>query len=321
MAHDIRIDWAVSSTPVSGYNIYRGGSDGNESNVPLNNSPITDTYYIDHTVFPGQVYSYAVTAVLNGIESADSLIISSTAVPHSYTPIALDLGAFSGFGLLAASTITNVPSSATLVTGDIGLYPGTSVTGFEGIPVSGSQHLADYVAGYAQASATLAFGVGMGLTVSATMSAEIGGQRFTPGVYKRASSVAITGTLILDGQSNPDAVFVFQIGTTLTTASTNSNIILIGGAQACNVYWLVGSSATLGTSTTFAGNIIAYASITVNTGAFVNGRLAARTGAITLDGNDIIIFGSGFTQLPPSPPNTPPLPPSAPTGLVIEEVV
>jgi hypothetical protein len=320
MANHIRIDWAPSSTPISGYNVYRGTAAGNESNIPLNNSPVTDDFYIDYTVFPGQIYSYAVTAVLNGVESAESLDIVSTQVPHAPSPTGLDLGAAAGFGLLAASTITNVPGSSTIVTGDIGLYPGTSVTGFEGIPVSGSYHLADYVAGYAQASVTSAFVAGMGLTGGVTMDSDIGGQELLPGIYKVATTLTITGPLVLDANSDPNAVWIFQIGTSLTTASGDSNVILVGGAQASNVYWLVGSSATIGTGTTFAGNIISYASITVNTGAFVNGRLAARNGAITLDGDKCITFGPGFISLPPSPPNTPPAPPAAPTNLTIEEV-
>src|ERR1035437_6670546 len=124
MTHtQFRIDWSPSSTPISGYNIYRGGADGNESNVPLNNSPILDTFWIDETVFPGHIYSYSVTAVYNGIESDESLDIISTPVAFPASPEKSNLGAAAGFGILAASTITNVPGTATVVSGDVGLYP------------------------------------------------------------------------------------------------------------------------------------------------------------------------------------------------------
>jgi hypothetical protein len=321
MTHtNFRIDWVASPTPVSGYNIYRGSALGNESNVPLNDSLITGTSFTDETVFPGLIYSYAVTAVFNGVESNESLDIVSTPVAFPLTPLALDLGAAAGFGLLASSTITNVPDSETIISGDVGIFPGTSITGFgTSTSVSGAMHISDFVAGYAQASLGVAIGV-----VSAydgavtTLSGDIGGQTLAPGFYNSTSSLQITGILILDAGSNPDAVWIFRIGSTLTTATENSNIVLIGGAQAANIFWIVGSSATIGVGTTFAGNILAQASITANTGAHVNGRLLAKTGAITLDGNSVIIFQSGaLINLPASPDNTPPAPPAAPTNLVI----
>jgi hypothetical protein len=318
MANQITITWAASPSPISGYNVYRDGS-----NFALNNSPITEPTYTDNSVFPGNTYSYDVTAVLNGIESADSLTIVSPPVPFGYTPLTLDFGVASSFGLLAASTITNVPGTDTIVAGNIGIYPGTSITGFEApVQVEGDIHLADYAAGYAQSAVTATFVAGMGLTAGATMSGDIGGQRLTPGVYSRSSSLAITGVLVLDAQANPEAVWIFQIGSTLTTANENSNIVIVGGGQACNVFWLVGSSATLGSDTTFIGNIIAYASITVGIGASVQGRLAARSGAISLNGNEIITFAPSLSKQTTiysltQPLNVPPAPPAAPTGLVI----
>jgi len=319
MANHITINWNASPTPVSGYNVYRGGADGNESSISLNNSPIVGTTFTDNTVFPGIVYSYSVTAVLNGIESVESIDIVAPIVPHAPSPVLLDLGAASGFGLLAATTITNVPGSSTFISGDIGLYPGTSVTGFGApVQVSGSYHLADYVAGYAINSAQAAFTLGMNLVSGSVMPADIGGHRLVPGVYSVATSLAITGVLVLDAGSNPNAIWIFQIGSTLTTAAGNSNIVLLGGAQASNIFWLVGSSATLGTGTTFAGNIIAQASVTVGTTAAISGRIIALTGAITLDGNEAITFApSILISLPPSPANIAPAPPSAPVGLAI----
>jgi len=317
MAQFIKVEWQASPSPISGYNIYRGNSDGNVSNTPLNNFPILTSFYEDYTIFPGQTYCYVVTAVLNGVESTSSLQIFTEPIAFINSPSPLALNAFGGFGLLAASTITNVPGTESSVTGDVGVYPGSSITGFENVRVSGSFHLADYVAGYAQNSLTNAFNVGMGITGATTIPAELGGLRLTPGVYSNVTSVQITGTLVLDGQGNPNAAWVFQIGSTLTTAAGNSHVVLVGGAQATNVTWLVGSSATLDVDTFFAGNIIAYASITVNTNACVNGRLGARTGAITLDDNAVIVYGACHEALPASPPNTPPSPPSAPTGIII----
>lgn len=319
MSQFIKIQWNASPSPISGYNVYRGNSFGNESLSPLNTYPITDTFYEDMTVFPGQQYNYVVTAVLNGVESLDSLRIFTEPIAFLNSPSPLELNAFSGFGLLAASTITNVPETNSQVTGNVGVYPGSSVTGFEDVRISGAYHLADYVAGYAQNSITNAFNVGMALS-GTTVPAELGGLKLAPGIYKNTSSCQITGVLVLDGQGNPNASWVFQIGSTLSTADGNSHVVLVGGAQATNVNWLVGSSATLGVDTFFAGNIIAYASITVNTDACVDGRLGARTGAITLEGNSVVIYSSCNEPLPSSPPNTPPSPPSSPTGVIIEDL-
>lgn len=320
-----RIDWDASATLISGYNIYRGGADGNQSNIPLNNSPIEENFWIDETVFPGMTYSYSVTSVFNGVESPESLDIISTPVAFPFSPAKIDLGAAAGFGLLAYSTITNVDDSETVVSGDIGIFPGTSVTGFgTSTSMSGSMHVADYVSGYAQSSLSIAMADAIAIPNGVTIDGDIGGQKIGPGIYKNASSLLITGTLILDAGSDPNAVWIFQIGSTLTTASEDSNVILIGGAQAANVYWIVGSSATLGSYTTFAGNILAQSSITVNTGTDVNGRLLAKTGGITLDGNSILIFSAspcGLEHLPPSPPNVPPAPPLAPTNLHITPIV
>jgi hypothetical protein len=124
---------------------------------------------------------------------------------------------------------------------------------------------------------------------------DIGGRVFLPGVYCNATSVGITGTVTLNGNGNPNAVFIFQIGSTLTTAANNSNVNLVAGAQASNVFWQVGSSATLGTGTIFKGTIMAQASVSVNTGAVLNGRALARTGAVTLQGNTMTV--------PAPPPN------------------
>jgi len=190
------------------------------------------------------------------------------------------LGAADGFAVLGASTVTN--TGPTIINGDLGLSPGTSVTGFPPGVVNGVQHITDSVAANAQSDLTTAFNSAAGEGPTSPIVGNLGGQTLTAGVYNSGSSVGLTGTLTLDGQGNPNAVFVFQVGSALTTASSSS-VNLINGAQACNVFWQIGSSATLGTNSTFRGTVMAQASVTVTTGARVEGRVLARSGAITLD--------------------------------------
>ena len=244
--------------------------------------------YTDTNVFPGKSYSYEITAVSGGVESADSLGIESAPVPYGPTPVAPVVSGFDNFMVLAGSTITN--AGDTSVSGDIGTYPGTSITGFPPGTISGVFHYADYVAAAGEAAAQQLYNALMLMTSAQTVSGDLGGQTLLPGVYTSSSTLGVTGILTLDAQGDPNAVWVFQLGSALTTAASNSAIVLINGAQASNVYWQVGSSATLGTDTTFAGTIVAQVSITANTGANIAGRLFAITGAVTLQDNNIILF-------------------------------
>jgi len=188
------------------------------------------------------------------------------------------------FVVLAGSTVTNTGS--TVISGSIGVSPGTAVTGFPPGLASGTIHSADGAAALAQVGLTTAYNDAAGRSGGVTVSGDLVGQTLTAGVYKSASSLAVSGNVTLDGQGNPNAVFIFQIGSSLTTAS-GSHIILINGATACNVFWQVGSSATLGTNSVFMGNIMALTSITLTTGASMEGRALARNGAVTLDTNTI----------------------------------
>ncbi|MDP9093152.1 MAG: ice-binding family protein [Actinomycetota bacterium] len=219
----------------------------------------------------------------------------------------IDLQTAATYAILAGSTITNTGLS--VVHGDIGLSPGTSVTGFgPGSQPNGTQHIADAEALQAKADLTSAYNVAAGRALTATVSADLGGQTLVAGVYVGAT-LAITGTLTLDAQNNPAAVFVFKSADTLITASSSS-VAMINGGDPCNVFWQVGSSVTLGTGSTFVGTAMALTSITANTSATITGRLLAQTAAVTLDDN--LIQSPACTATPPTsssgaPSTTPPV--------------
>jgi len=195
------------------------------------------------------------------------------------------LGTASTFAVLAGSTVTNTGPS--VISGDVGLDPGSAVTGFPpGIVNAGTIHTTDGVALQAQNDLTTAYNDAAGRSSTASISSDLAGRTLTSGVYTSASSLGLSGDLTLDAQGDPNAVFIFQAGTSLTTGS-GSHVTLIGGAQACNVFWQVGSSATIGTSSQFVGNILALTSISLTTGATLNGSALARNGAVTLDTNTI----------------------------------
>lgn len=195
------------------------------------------------------------------------------------------LGTAADFAILSDQAISNTGN--TVITGDMGMHPGTSVTGFPPGVVNGEQHITDATALQAQIDATDGYNCLRALTTGTVIDGDIGGDTLTPGIYERASSLGITGTLTLDAQGDPDAVFIFKTGSTLITA-TSASVVLVNGAQPCNVYWLVGSSAILGTNTTMVGNIIALTSVTLVTGSSLTGRAIALNGDITLDNNQVI---------------------------------
>ena len=198
------------------------------------------------------------------------------------------LGTAASFAILAGTTITN--TGPTVISGDLGLSPGSAVTGFPpGTVNNGAMHISDAVALQAQADVTTAYNDAAGRSPAATVTADLGGQTLVPGVYTGAT-LGLTGTLTLDAQGDPNAVFVFQTSSTLITAST-STVALINGGSPCNVFWQVTSSATLGTSSVFVGNVLALTSIAASTGATVTGRLLARNGAVTLDTNTVSSTG------------------------------
>jgi Ice-binding-like len=184
------------------------------------------------------------------------------------------------FAVLGASTVTN--SGASVVSGNLGLYPGTAIVGFPpGTVINGSIHDTDTIAAQAQLDLTTAYTALNALAPSTLLPADIGGTTVTPGVYHVATTLAITGTVTLDAGGNPNALFVFQIPAGFNPA-VGSTVALINGASAANVYWVTGSSATVGVGSVFQGNILAETSISLNTGVTGSMRLLARTGAVTL---------------------------------------
>ena len=193
------------------------------------------------------------------------------------------LGTAASFSVLAGSTVTN--TGPTTMFGDLGLSPGSSVTGAP--HVLGATHVDDAVAIGAKSSLTTAYNDAASRPTNGSAGTDLSGQTFTPGVRTASSSLLLSsGSVTLDAKGDPNAVFIFQIGSTLITGS-NTSVSLINGAQACNVFWQVGSSATLGTGTRFVGTVMAAETITAGTAATVHGRLLASTAAVNLDTNTI----------------------------------
>lgn len=216
-------------------------------------------------------------------------IVWIAAFPASLAYAQVNLGTAQSFAVLGGSTVTN--TGATVITGNLGVSPGSSVTGFPpGIVTGGTIHAADSVAAQAQTDLTSAYNAAAGLPCGTDLTGQnLGGLTLTPGVYCFTSSAALTGTLTLNFQGNPNALFLFKIGSTLTTASGSSVVLSNTGGATCptNLFWQVGSSATLGTGSTFRGNILALTSITMTTGVGLTGRALARNGAVTLDTNTV----------------------------------
>lgn len=211
-----------------------------------------------------------------------AVVLPSGGAAAQQAPVGL--GTADNFAVLAGQGVTN--TGPTTVDGDLGTWPNPSITS-AGLTVNGSIHAADAVAQQAQADTTVAYDDAASRSPVSTVAPQLGGQTLTAGVYDSSSGTfEITGSLTLDAQGDPNAVFVFQAASTLTTASA-STVNLVNGATACNVFWQVGSSATLGTSSTFRGTILALASITVTTGVTIEGRALARNGAVTLDTDTI----------------------------------
>lgn len=218
----------------------------------------------------------------------------------------VNLGTTSSFAVLAGTTITNTGSTVIngSAGGDVGLYPGTDFPGQAGVTMSGAPHIADAVAGVAKDDLVAAYDDAAGRTPVSVIPVELGGAVLKPGVYAPVAGGAfqITGTLTLDAEGDPNAVFIFLTDSTLITAA-NSNVNLVNGARFCRVFWKIGSSATLGTNSHFVGHLFALTSIAAQTGATVQGQLLARNGEVTLDSN-VIDNGLCAAVVVPTPTTT-----------------
>ena len=232
--------------------------------------------------------------------SALGLVVALSWPSHAQS---VNMGTAGSFAVLAGSTVTN--TGPTVLEGNLGVFPGTAIVGFPPGIVNPpyATYAGNAVAGQAQTDLTTAYNALAGLPTTVNLTGQdLGGRTLGPGVYEFNSSAQLTGPLILDAQGNPNALFVFNVGSTLTTASASS-ISLIGGAQGQNVFFRVGSSATLGTATSFVGDILALTSISLNTGANITcGAALARNGAVTLDTNRISIPTSTPCLAPLLPP-------------------
>ncbi|WP_327296743.1 ice-binding family protein [Streptomyces sp. NBC_01197] len=222
------------------------------------------------------------TGTFTAVVAAGMVAVAPAQAFATATPV--PLGTADSFAVLAGQSITNTGPS--VITGDIGVSPGTAISGFPPGIVNGAQHSADAVALQAKSDLVAAFNNAAGQATDAALPPDAGGLTLVPGVYTASSTLGLTGTLTLDAHGDPNAVWVFQVGSGLTTASA-SRVSLINGAQPCNVFWEIGSSATLGTNSTFVGNILALTSIGATTGASIDGRALARNGSVTLDTNRI----------------------------------
>ncbi len=214
----------------------------------------------------------------------------------------VSLGAASSFAVLGGQTVTS--TGLTTLNGDLGVSPGSSLTGFPPGKVNGTIHATDPTAAQAQADLTAAYNDAASRQPPQALPADLGGRTLTPGVYKAGATLALTGGVTLDGQGDPNAVFVIQVGSALTT-NVGSVVALINGAKPSNVFWQIGSSATLGTSSFFSGNILALTSISIDSGVTLDGRALARNGAVTLIDDTINV---PTTSSPPPPPPPPPPP-------------
>ena len=211
-------------------------------------------------------------------------VLVGTAGTAAAVASAVPLGTAADFAVLAGSGITN--TGPTTISGDVGTDPTPAITGQDSITLTGAYHQADDVSLLAKSDLLIGYNNAAGQADDADPGTELGGQTLVAGVYGTSAALGLTGPLTLDGGGKNDGVWIFKTASTLITASSSS-VVLTNGAQACNVYWQVGVSATFGTDTSFVGTVMAATSITATTGATFEGRLLASDGAVTLDTNTI----------------------------------
>jgi hypothetical protein len=211
---------------------------------------------------------------------ASAITLSMAAYPASAIGTVIDLGDAGTYSVLGATTVTN-DGALTMLDGDLGVTPGTAITGFTEEMVGGDIHSNDAHAQAAKVDMTTAYGNAFAQPSDATISTDLAGQTLAPGVYSSATTMGLSGTLQLDAFGDPDAVFIFKVGSGLNVG-VGSTVELLNGAESCNVFWQVGSSAVILAGTTFAGTILALASVSTEAGTTIDGRAFAQTGAVTL---------------------------------------
>lgn len=248
-------------------------------------------------------------ALVGGVLAAAVTLIA-TSTPAFAATATVGLGTSAPYSVLGSQTVTN--TGPTQLNGDLGVSPGTAITGFPPGHIGGSRHAADATAALARADLTIAYNDAASRATTASVAGDLVGRTLIDGVYTSSGPLALSGTLTFDGQGNPNSVFIVQVASTLITA-TASHVATINGAQACHIFWQVGSSATLGTASTFQGTVMALSSVTVTTSAHVKGRALARNGAVTLDNNVFTAPDCGNATQPTSAASTTTTLTSAPT--------
>lgn len=232
------------------------------------------------------------THIFLAIATGTVLSIAIATPASAAGPTAIDLGTASSFSVLGASGVTNTGSS--VLDADLGLSPGSLLTGFPPGKVGGGLHYTDALAAQAQVDLVDAYDEAAGLTPTESGIVALDGRILVGGTYAGDALVINGGTLTLDAEGDPSSVWVFQAASSLILDSS-STVALINGADACNVFWQVTSSATIGTNSDFAGTVMALTSVSALTGATIDGRLLARTGAVTLQNN---VFQSSSCRTP-----------------------
>jgi hypothetical protein len=246
---------------------------------------LTATFDPASDLTAGMTYTATITTLAKDVAgnalSPDFVWTLATA-SGACTQLTVDLGSAAAFAVLAGSTVTN--TGLTNVTGDLGVSPGSAVTGFGPGVVVGTTHAGDSVSADAIANVTTAYNDAAGRTLCpVAVAGNLGGMTLTPGLYKSTSSLEIsTGDLTLDAQGDANAVFIFQIASTLDVSS-GLHVYLVNGTKASNVFWQVGTSATIGTGAVFVGTILADQSVSIGTGATLDGRAFGRIAAVNLD--------------------------------------